>query len=457
MDTGGGCMSTVTNRAWEVLQYTNHKTKISGYQDKGSPQMCNIVNAITKAKIQGMEESILLVMNYVTLVEDINKNESLCQPFNLMAHGIDVDMIPRSYGGKQGLTIEDTFIPFDFDGEKLYLSISKPTRDEIKSLECFELTSPVPSHLNVTRRKKQKGVVNDISITEWRKRLAMAPEDVVRKTFECTTRFYMTIPGQDRDDPRRHMQSRAPGLRLPRQNELVASDTFFPSKTSDRGNTCSQMFVGQNSDFWAVYPLKNESKNTEALQDYTRTHGCPNAIKTDCAQSELGVGWTQHCRNHCIEQKTTEPHHPWQNPSEKRIGNLNDMVRRCMRIFNVPIRKHDWVQKWCVDVHNVLASRYLNWRTPTEKKNGNTPDISMFRYHVWEPIWYFDPSLKIPQQQLQKGRWLGFARSAGDAFTYYVETERIETRERPSVLTRSVIKTRRKNVGTENEYIEENP
>ena len=55
---------------------------------------------------------------------------------------------------------------------------------------------------------------------------------------------------------------------------------------------------------------KQRAKNTEALKDYTRTYGCPNLIKTDNAQSELGTGWTQHCQNFCIEQQTTDPHHP---------------------------------------------------------------------------------------------------------------------------------------------------
>ena len=66
--------------------------------------------------------------------------------------------------------------------------------------------------------------------------------------------------------------------------------------------------------------LKTENKNTEALEDYVRDQGCPNSIKTDCAQSKFGVGWTEYCRRHFINQLTIEPKHLWQNPSEKRIG-----------------------------------------------------------------------------------------------------------------------------------------
>ena len=246
------------------------------------------MNGITKVKIPGMDNPILFVINYATLIEDDNECESLCQPFNLMANGIKLDMTPEKYGGQQCLTMDDVVLPMKYDGEKLYFTISKPTDDEIKNLETFELTSPYSNDL--LRRNKLTKHSTNIPMMEWRKRLAMAPEDIVAKTLENTSQFYLTLPGDERQDMRDHYVSRTPGLRYPRQNEVVSSDTFSPSVRSDRGNTCSQLFSGNTTDFWAVYPLKTESKNTEALQDYTRTYGCPNVIKTDNAQSELGTG-----------------------------------------------------------------------------------------------------------------------------------------------------------------------
>jgi hypothetical protein len=62
----------------------------------------------------------------------------------------------------------------------------------------------------------------------------------------------------------------------------------------------------------------------------TRTYGCPNIIRTDNAQSELGRTWTQHCCTHGIGTETTEPHHPWQNPAEKMIGNLSMSLRMAL-------------------------------------------------------------------------------------------------------------------------------
>ena len=74
--------------------------------------------------------------------------------------------------------------------------------------------------------------------------MAMLPEDVVHKTLNNTTHMYLTVEVENRQDPQKHYKSRFPGLRLPRQCETVALDTFFPSAKSDRGNTCSQFFRG---------------------------------------------------------------------------------------------------------------------------------------------------------------------------------------------------------------------
>jgi hypothetical protein len=456
IDTAGGNTPTITARAWKVTHRTNHRTAIRGYQEKGPGKVCPIVHAITKATIPGRAEPVLFGVNYATLIDDQDEHESLIVPFDMMRHGIPMDMTPATLGGTGGMTVDDEFFPFEFDNEKLFWEISKPNKEELDTLEFFELTSPLPAIINnVHRRPKSEIHASPVPMSEWRKRLGMVPEEVVHRTLENTTQYYLSVESETRQDPRRHLKSRLPGLRLPRQREKVASDTFFPSVKSSRGHTCSQFFVGIDTDRWEVYPLKSESQNGTALQDYCRTVGCPPVIRTDNAQSELGKTWTTFCRCQCIGCETTEPHHPWQNPAEKRIGVLGGMVRNAMRTFEVPLGKHDWTQKWCCDVHNLTANKRLNWNCPLTVSLGYTQDISVLRFHIWEPIWYFDPSIKQPNNNLKKGRWLGIAWHAGDSMTYYIETEKDKGRN--VILIRSVIRSRRKNIGQENEYINNDP
>ena len=109
-----------------------------------------------------------------------------------------------------------------------------------------------------------------------------------------------------------------------------------------------------------------------------------------------------------------------------------------MEAFEVPLNRHHWCPKWCADVHNNLASRQLDWRTATEKLTGNTPDISMFRFHFWAPIQYYDPTIKEPKNGWKNGHFLGFVWNAGDHLTYFVETNKASGRD--TVLTRSLVR-----------------
>ena len=125
-DTGGGKFPTITSKAWHVLSRTNHKSAMSGYQSRGDPEICDIVNGVTKAYIKGWEEPILILLNYATLITDPKETESLVVPFEMMRHGISMDLTPSTLGGTGHICYDDTKNPMEFDVEKLFLRIEKP-------------------------------------------------------------------------------------------------------------------------------------------------------------------------------------------------------------------------------------------------------------------------------------------------------------------------------------------
>jgi hypothetical protein len=380
----------------------------------------------------------------------------------MMRNGIAVDCTPLQHGGSASFTYDGEQFPLAYDGEKLFVNIMKPTQNDMDAGEAgmiptLIMNSPMDAeyHTSGTNRRLSPGIVppNRVPIAEWQKRLAMLPPDIITKTLANTTQFYVSVEHENRRHPRRHFKSAYPALRCKRRDEVMATDTFFPSVTTNRGNTCSQFFVGQLSDQWFVHPLKQESHNYQALQDQIRYHGAPKAIRSDYAQSEYrDAEWTSFLRKMCVEQQATVPKSPWMNFAESKIGQLNSMVTNVMREFRVPLTEHDWAQKWCCDVHNAASSRKLNWLSPNTVADGHTCDISKFRFHIWEPIWYYEAS-KAPQSPWRKGRWLGFADSVGDHLTYFIKTERSSEEGRNVVLIRNIIYTRRKHVGTEREHV----
>lgn len=259
----------------------------------------------------------------------------------------------------------------------------------------------------------------------------------MKKTLENTTQHYLEAESENRLDPRRHFTKRFHAIQFNRRRETDATDTIFPSVVSAQGHTCSQFFVGVDSKIWHVTPLKRESQNIIALQEHLRKNGAPHTLLSDNALSEIGSSWTKVCREQCIVQKTSEPHQPNQNPAEAEIGRFSRMVRRNMRDSGAPLGIHNWCQLYCVQINNITSRRSLGWKTLLEVQLGHTPDISPYRYSFYEPIWFFRPSVKTPQDNLAKARYLCLAESSGDAMTYYILTE--PDKGKPRVLIRSVI------------------
>eukprot|EP00957_Ditylum_brightwellii_P108293 8261696-Ditylum_brightwellii.AAC.1 len=117
----------------------------------------------------------------------------------------------------------------------------------------------------------------------------------------------MTAEGENRQNPRDHWKCWTLEIKIKRQNDIVSLDTFPPTIKSSQGNTCSQIFYGETSRRWELYPLKTESRNVEALQDYTRQNGTPHSLESDNSSSEIGNKLLDHCRTYCIGTETTEP------------------------------------------------------------------------------------------------------------------------------------------------------
>ena len=111
-----------------------------------------------------------------------------------------------------------------------------------------------------------------------------------------------------------------------------------------------------------------------------------------------------------------------------------------MRAFDAPLNRHGWCQQWCARVRNSLASRKLGWRTPEEKLTGDTPDISVFRFHFWQEIEYYNSSAKNPSDGWCDGRFLGINDSAGDDIAYFIEVK--SPSGRPTVITRSNVRAK---------------
>ena len=148
--------------------------------------------------------------------------------------------------------------------------------------------------------------------------------------------------------------------------------------------------------------------------------------------------------DYTISTAFTEAHHPNQNLAERRGGMLKTATTHLLRITGAPSNYWCYALEYMCLVRTVTARRSLDWLSPHERHWGDRPDISVFRFVFWEPIWYYNPRQAFPKSKMLKGRFLGIARNVGDAFCYLILTQPEDTSESeaPRVLARSVIRRR---------------
>jgi hypothetical protein len=156
MDTSGGTTPTITANAWKITHRYNVTMSISGNQSKDPPMECAVVNAVTKVKIPGRTDPVIFEFHYATLIKEEEEFESLLVPFEMMKHGMKVDMIPQKYGGTGSILVDGETLPFMLDDEKLYWEISIPTRDDMDSLKWFKLNPPALLGETCIRRRKHQ-------------------------------------------------------------------------------------------------------------------------------------------------------------------------------------------------------------------------------------------------------------------------------------------------------------
>jgi len=97
-------------------------------------------------------------------------------------------------------------------------------------------------------------------------------------------------------------------------------------------------------------------------------------------------------------------------------------------------------------VRRCLSKSSLAGRSGNEALHGETPDISIFRFPWFSPIWYYSPTVSFPQDKMKAGFFLDIAANTGDGFAYVIlpvkDHADIPNRRSPVTLVRSVIRSR---------------
>ncbi|KAI2510964.1 Reverse transcriptase (RNA-dependent DNA polymerase) [Fragilaria crotonensis] len=358
----------------------------------------------------------------------------------------------RDVHGNPGLQMarfKSTRMPFYFDGTKCFFVVHPITDAELQVLPSVTITDGTVPYEPMARVHSRRRLANEFGDgrafpLDWKRTLGFAPNHVVHKTLCATTQLVPSVESETREIMRDHFQTRLPQLKVRRSNDICYVDTFFSSITSVRGYTCWNLFAFKRTGLDVVCLMQRRSQSPTTLPRMIADCGAPNVIKSDNAPEFKGKRWTSYLENLCIKSEFTEAHHPNQNLAERRGGALKAATMHLLLATGAPLDYWCYALEYMCLVRTVLACRSLDWLTPHECHWGDRPDISVFRFVFWEPIWFCQPRQSFPNPKMSKGRFLGIAANAGDDFCYLILTEpdETETNARPRVLARSVIRRR---------------
>ena len=202
-------------------------------------------------------------------------------------------------------------------------------------------------------------------------------EQVIKNTYQVTSRFGGTIP--QHDYLKKHFKSRNPVFNIPRRNEAVATDTIFSDTPAiNDGSTMAQFFVGRDTLVCDAYGIKSQKQFINTLYDNIRFRGAMTTLITDGDRYEISKKVADLLRNLFIKQHESEPYHQHQNKAEQRYGVVKRYINTLMNLTGAPA--HCWLLCMLYVCHllNATASPALGGLTPLQALTGQVPDISHF-------------------------------------------------------------------------------
>ena len=219
---------------------------------------------------------------------------------------------------------------------------------------------------------------------------------------------------------RDHILTCLPELKHQHINDTACCDTFFSSIPSVRGFTCWTQYSFLCSGLDRVYLMQQRSQYLPTLQRMLVDCGVHHTIHLDNALEFKSDRWTKLTQMYLIKNTYTEDYHPNQNLCECRGGLLKVANSHLLLVTGAPLEFWCYALEYIALLQSVIAHRNLNWESPHTLHFGDTPDISVFRFVYWSPVWYYAPSNSFPNSKMLPGRFIGIAHNVGVAFCFLI-------------------------------------
>ena len=214
-------------------------------------------------------------------------------------------------------------------------------------------------------------------------------------------------------------------LRYKRINEYFFMDTFFATKKagkSSRGHNCCQLFV-TDKGFVYVVPMKSKSEVLQAVKQFAKEIGAPEALICDMAGEQTSHALKKFCQEIGTTLQLLEEGTPWANKAELYIGLIKEAVRKDMKDSDCPLAFWDYCVERRARINNLTAKDLfsLHGTNPQTALNGEEGDISNICQYQWYDWCYFrEQKERFPFNREVLGRVLGPAKGEGNEMAQWI-------------------------------------
>ena len=140
-----------------------------------------------------------------------------------------------------------------------------------------------------------------------------------------------------------------------------------------------------------VVPMKSKSEALQAVKQFAKEVGAPDAIIFDAAREQTSQALREFCSSIGTSLWVLEEGMPWANKAELYIGLIKEAVRKDMRASNCSPALWDYCVERSARINNLTAKRLfpLHGITPYTDVTGEEADISNLCRYDWYEWCYF--------------------------------------------------------------------
>ena len=466
----GAQQTLIGNEHWRIEKKYNICITACGAVGPRSVEELRIVDA--SSTLLSNDGSALAVLFANQGISCESSEQTLIAEDQLEHNGVEVHSRAKPFGGRQCIvarhpgTKKAFKIDLGWDGSTKFIRTRYPTQKEKDTLPHIHLTASTPynpadPNVGTTVRRmithrnrafnwsKPEGAKYKWTprlLTEWRARFSYTSSERVKRTFAATTQLYQTVPQENESIPKNYFLERFSALGAPyrgiRRNDETFSVDIVPERVANGKLKHLLVFSGLTSKFSAIYDLlftKCADASHTALAQFIRDHGIPGELITDGDKAEnFSKKWIKLCTKHQIRQTCSEAYKQNQNYVERFVQEAKQAVTRIRQATGQDDNAHIF-DMWShiSDVDNHMSRKSLKWRTPLEVFTGETPDLSIFRFKWFDPVFYREWTAESGSIKLLPGRFLGISWNVGDSLCMKVLVSK--GRKRNVVLSRGVV------------------